>query len=169
MNLNVFTEEDAERTVRRVKDPDVPPTRIAKKGKKRPAKAPQVTEDDLYTRLLKYIPAPLIGLYLMAVNAILSGSDGETEKWLLWGAFAVVAIAVAVFLRRRGVKRDSQIAVSVLAFIAWAAASPGPFQIWGDWRQLYGTLALIGMVVVIIALRLKALPDDVINETVTGD
>src|SRR5207302_287940 len=107
---------------------------LARRGRSAPAKAPQITEDDLYARLLKYIPAPLIGLYLMASNAIVGSAKGNVEKGLAWGAFVVFVVAVAMFLRGRGVKRRRQIVVSLAAFAAWAAASPGPFQLIGGWE-----------------------------------
>lgn len=168
MNLNVFTAEDAESAATKVVSSEQHAKSLARRGTQNAAKAPQVTEDDLYARLLKYIPAPLIGLYLMAVNAIAGATSGNLERGLSWATLAVFAIAVPVYLRKRGVVRRAQFIISLAAFAAWAAASPGPFQLLSGWNELYGTLALIGAVLVLIVLQIKPLPPDVINETVSG-
>jgi hypothetical protein len=169
MNLNVITAADAEVVADTVKKTPTSATDIARKGKtKKSGQVPQVSEDDLYARLLKYIPAPLIGLYLMATNTIIGAASGTAEKVLCWIALAGFSVLIVVFLLNRAVRRKRQIAVSVVAFLAWAAASPGPFQLIDGWNEWMGTLALIAAVAVFIAVNIKPLPKEVLEESVSG-
>jgi hypothetical protein len=159
MNLNVVTEEDAVRAVDDVKSDTAPAPDIANESTETDSgTVPQVTVDDLYSRLLKFIPAPLIGIYLMVTNLILDGNDANES--LLWIVFAFFVAATAAYLMVRKVKRIGQIAVSVLAFGAFAAASPGPFQQLDGWESLYGTLALAAVAVVLIVFKPSPLPKE---------
>ena len=120
MNLNVLTVDDAAELADAVKKSPKSGKQIAAEGQARkPGQTPQVTADDLYTQVLKFVPTPLIGLYLITVNAALSSFSGTDERVALWVIFAVFALAVIGFLRTRDVRRKGQIAVSVGAFIAW--------------------------------------------------
>jgi hypothetical protein len=167
VDLNVFTSRDAERVAAKVKATTEAPRDIAERGVTAKA-APQVTTDDLYARILKYIPAPLIGLYLMITNlwlGVLKGGAEEVAAWITLVAFAALVVA---FLLNRKVRRKSQIAVSVLAFVAWAAASPGPFELIGGWNEAFGTIALAAAVALLVVFRPGPLPDSVIEETAGG-
>src|SRR5687767_5569512 len=80
VNLNVFTETDAERVASAVKETPETAESIARRGVEGDRATPQVTEDDLYSKVLKYIPAPLIGLYLFLANLVLNeGSNNQRE------------------------------------------------------------------------------------------
>jgi drug/metabolite transporter (DMT)-like permease len=115
---------------------------------------------------VKYIPTPLIGLYLLLVNLFLSGFSSKSAKQIsCWIAFGVFAILVALFLRNRGVKRTSQLVVSCLAFVAFAMASPGAFQLITDWKEWFGTVALIAIATVFVVWNVAPLPNDVINDS----
>jgi hypothetical protein len=165
VNLNVVTLDDAERMAEAVKATSKPPREVAAEGRRRSGgRTPQVTADDLYTQVVKYVPTPLIGLYLVAVNAALSSFSGRTERWALWIIFVVFAVAIIWFLRTRNVRRPAQIVLSVAAFVAWVAASPGPFQAIKDYPEVIGTFALLAVVLVTLVFRLKPLPDDVIDD-----
>jgi hypothetical protein len=165
INLNVLTIEDATRVADAVKETEKSAQTIATEGKERsPGSTPQVTADDLYAQVVKYVPTPLIGLYLFAVNAALSSFAGKGERVALWIIFCVFVLATIGFLRNRGVRRPGQIALSVAAFIAWIAASPGPFQAIKEYPEVIGTFALLAVVLVTLVFRLKPLPDAVINE-----
>src|SRR3954470_14502604 len=119
MNLNVFTVEDAAKVAAAVKDSTKEPREIAVEGRdSTPGTTPQVSADDVYTQVLKFVPTPLIGLYLFAVNAALSAFSGRTERVALWIIFIVFLLAVFGFLRSRDVSRTSQILISLAAFVA---------------------------------------------------
>jgi hypothetical protein len=168
VNLNIITDKDAEIITEEVKKTEHSTERIAKRRRKKTGDTPQVTEDDLYTRLLKYIPTPLIGLYLLLVNGALSAFDGDAKTAVTWGLFGLFTLAIIPFLRTRKVRRRSQIAVSVLAFVAWAIASPGPFGLLGGWNAFYGTIALGLMTLFLIVFQAKPLDEAILKETVRG-
>jgi hypothetical protein len=149
----------------RVKSTDESADSISERGVDAAKAEPQVTQDDIYTKLLKYIPAPLLALYLFVVNIILGATDGSTEKWLSWITLALFLALVAIFLVRRQVRRVLQIVASIFAFGAIAAASPGPFQLIDDWKEWFGSVALGIVLAILIALKPGDLPDSVINDT----
>jgi hypothetical protein len=167
MNLNVITPQDATVLASAVKTTPKEPEDIAAEGQARPTgTTPQVAADDLYTKVVKYIPTPLIGLYLVMINLFLSGFESERSKEIAcWITFGVFTILVVLFLRNRKVHRPHQIAVSVGAFIAWATASPGPFQLIGGWKEWIGTAALVAVSAIFVVWQVKPLPQDVLNES----
>lgn len=166
MNLNIFTQDDASKVADAVKATPKSGAQIAQEAKDRPpGETPQVAADDIYSQVLKYVPTPLLGLYLVAVNAAVSSFSGNTERVTLWVIFGIFAISVVGFLRTRKVERWEQVAISVAAFVAWVAASPGPFQAIHNYPDVIGTFALIAVVLVTLVFHLKPLPDDVINDS----
>jgi hypothetical protein len=163
MDLNVITTEDAVTTVGKVKADPAAAAEIADPKRETAAgKVPEVTADDLYSRLLKYIPGPQIGIYLFVTNAVYGATDDDKDpsEALLWIVLVFFLAATVAWLVRRGVKRLGQIVVSVLAFVAFATASPGPFQLISGWDALYGTLAIAGVAVVMIVFQPGELPTD---------
>jgi hypothetical protein len=166
VNLNVLTVDDAAEIAESVKRSGKSGNEIAREGKQRlPGATPQVSADDLYTQVLKFVPTPLIGLYLFTVNAALSAFSGKGERVALWVIFGVFTLAIIGFLRTRKVRRGGQIALSVLAFIAWVAASPGPFQAIKDYPEVIGTFALTAVVLAVLVFQLKPLPKNVLEES----
>jgi hypothetical protein len=166
VNLNIFTANDAARVAEAVKATEKSGTDIALEGQARkPGETPQVSADDLYSQIVKYVPTPLLGLYLLAVNAASSSFSGNTERVTLWVIFIVFGVAVVGFLRTRKVDRWTQIGISVAAFAAWVAASPGPFQAIAGYPDVIGTFALIAVVLVTLVFHLNPLPDEVINDS----
>jgi hypothetical protein len=165
MNLNVLTVDDAAELADAVKNSPKSGKEIAEEGRARkPGQTPQVAADDPYTQVLKFVPTPLIGLYLITVNAALSSLSGKGERVALWIIFVVFALAIIGFLRNRDVRRTGQIAFSVAAFVAWCAASPGPFQAIKDYPEVIGTFALIAIGLAVAVFKLKPLPKDVLEE-----
>ena len=165
MKLDIVTTPDAVKMATAVRQKTEAPTSIAARGK-REKPAPQVTKDDLYTKLLKFIPAPLIALYLTLTNLVLGAASGTLEKVILWVLFAFFALMVFFYLRQRGVHRMSQIGLSVVAFIAWATASPGPFQLIHWWKEWIGTLTMGILVTLLVVFQPAPLPDNVVDDTV---
>jgi uncharacterized membrane protein len=163
MNLNVITTADAVRTLSAVRRDDALPAQVANEGvRTQSGKAPQITADDLYSRLLKYIPAPLIGTYLFLVDAVHGGTGGTQEPAaaLLWSLLVVFLAVTAAWLVQRGVKRPLQIGASILAFAAFATASQGPFQTIPGWQPYYSTLAIGIVAALLLAFRPGPLPED---------
>jgi hypothetical protein len=161
VDLNIYTEADAEKAAVTVKNDPASAADIANPDKDTKS-GETLTKDDVYGRVLKYVPAPLIGLYLMATNLVISQADEgeEPSEETLWVILVVALIAIIGFLVKREVKRVSQLVLSAVAFLAVASASPGPFQQIDDWNELWGTLALIGAAALLIVFKPKALPEE---------
>lgn len=158
MNLNYITQSDAAEAVEAVRADEAPPADVADPSKVTDAgKAPQVTADDLYSKLLKFIPAPLVGIYLMAANLFIGLPDEgkEPSSALLLGTLVFFLIATIAYLVVRKV-RLGQIAISSLAFVVFAAGSPGWFQYLDWWQPEFATVALIVVAVLIIVFRPKS-------------
>ena len=181
MNLNVFTEKDAERVASAVKKTSETAESIARRGVERGRATPQVTEDDLYSKVLKYIPAPLIGLYLFLANLVLNeGSNDQREidlgmlgsfsttgkQALLWILVALFAVLTPIYLRRNEFQRTGQLLASVVAFLAFVAASSGPQQLYDWWHPWYASLILGLAVLLLLVFRPRPLPENVLQETV---
>lgn len=161
MDLNIYTETDAEKAAVTVKNDPAPVADIANPDKETKS-GKTLTKDDVYGRVLKYVPAPLIGLYLMATNLVISrAGDGEEPSELtLWIILGVALVIILSFLVKREVKRVSQLALSAVAFLAVASASPGPFQQIENWDELWGTLALIAVAAVLVVFKPDPIPED---------
>lgn len=164
MNLNFITAEDAEAAVEAVRaDTATPAGDVANPGTTTPAGTnPQVTRDDLYSKVLKFVPAPIIGIYLMATNFVIGQADKNEDpnQGVLFGALVVFLLATLAFLVVRKV-RIGQIIVSTLAFAVIASASPGWFQYQGWWEAEYATYALIVAGLSIVVFRPRAdLPEE---------
>ncbi len=163
MNLNYITEEDAVKSADAVKTTTASAEDIANPDKKTDVgKRPQVTADDLYSKLLKFIPAPLLGIYLMATNVIVGMTNlgQQLIEALLLGVLVFFVIATIVFLKVRKV-RTGQVWMSATAFIVFAAGSPGWFTYLNWWQPAFATLALIAVAVVIVVFKpTAALPQD---------
>jgi hypothetical protein len=153
MNLNYITTNDAVAAAIAVKSTRASANDVADPQTTTDAgKVPQVTADDLYSKILKFIPAPLLGIYLMATNVIIGmpPQGQQPNQWLLLGALVLFVIATIAFLKVRKV-RTTQVWISAFAFVVFAMGSPGWFQYQGWWHPAVATLALIlgaGLIVV---------------------
>jgi hypothetical protein len=107
-------------------------------------------EEDFMGRLLKYIPAEIVGLYLAAKGIVIgtSGKDTETILWLTVAfSWMLVPIYLWVATSRDGQKPLLlQILLATIAFPIWIFAVSGPpvssLQWYSD-HQYVGSLILI--------------------------
>lgn len=170
MNLNIMTTEDATRTTEAVKASPKSAETIAMEGQAAaPGNTPQVTADDVYTQIIKYIPSALIGLYLLIINVLvgsISSKDIDAKRLWCGVAFGVWLVLIPIFLRSRKVARWSQIVISMVAFSAWAAASPGIFELINGYPDWIGTIALALALALFVSFQVKPLPQTVINDSV---
>ena len=98
------------------------------------------TPDDYFDRLVKYIPAEVVSLYLMWVGLIDSIRDGEVYLWLL---FLICLVGTFFYLQRvLKVYNWKQLLISCVAFVVWAFALGGPFREFNWYQQQLGALAL---------------------------
>jgi hypothetical protein len=131
----------------------------------------QTQADGAYGRLVGYIPADAIGLYLMAVGALggtivnVPGQAGaapaaQPHPKGMWIAFGITFL-LAPFLSFVGTLRDGitwwqraqwfQVGSSPFAFTAWAFAIGGPFASLDFWSAQVGAVILFLASVVIVA------------------
>lgn len=103
-----------------------------------PAAAPAA--DSYNDRVLKYIPAEVVTLYLSVDALVRSKQDSPV---LSWGLFAFGLLATVLYLRfSAGVTKPLQIAVSAAAFCVWAISIGSPSTYIAGYDPIYGAIAL---------------------------
>lgn len=102
--------------------------------------------DGYKERLLKYIPAESVALYLTLDGICRSSWANEGDKlWkgLLFSLVVVLAFT-PLYLRRVGrVEKRGQIALSSLALVVWVSAIGGWFATLSWWEPAFGSIALV--------------------------
>ncbi|HEY1502375.1 MAG TPA: hypothetical protein VGF88_22555 [Acidobacteriaceae bacterium] len=95
--------------------------------------------DDYLDRLVKYIPAEIIALYLGASNVV-PNTVWKNEVIALWVITAVTTICTPIYMRSatKDFKTQptlwSQVIISSIAFPIWVFAMGGPFEVtWPHW------------------------------------
>lgn len=97
-------------------------------------------KDDYFNRLLKYIPAEIVGLYLTLVNITNTQSIAE---WISWFVFAACLLLTPLYLRRvLKVLKSSQLIISTFSFVVWAYALGGPFEQSGLFSNVFAAILL---------------------------
>jgi hypothetical protein len=92
---------------------------------------PSASSADTYgDRVLKYIPAELVALYLAVSHMIKSAATEQNRHLTLWWIIiAALLVATPVYLQRLGrVGSRAQIAVSTAAFAIWVFALDSPID-----------------------------------------
>ncbi len=116
---------------------------------------PGTKVDTYFDKVIKYIPADIVGAWVAVTGLINSGSDVPREA-LLWIAFVTGIILTAIWTLKQTTVRGkplaiTQTAVSTGAFIIWVFALGDPFATLAWYRPLYGSLLLI-LYTLIVAL-----------------
>ena len=155
MDLNVVSPEEAQANLEAVKADKSAHALIANPSVSTPSgKSPQVSYDDTYSKLLKIVPAPVAGAYTASVAIVIAATNvgAGVRHLLLWGLFVFFLAATVAYLVMRGIKHQLQIAMSAIAFIAIATATPGPFTQIKGWSTAFGSVAVIvvGAIIVIV-------------------
>lgn len=88
-----------------------------------------VHQDKYPGKLLKYIPADVIAVYL-TLDHILKLSTDKPNVILIAGyvVFGILLIATPFYLLKTGVTARSQLIVATLSFAIWAFSLSGPFS-----------------------------------------
>ena len=104
------------------------------------AAAAQDGPDRFNDRVLKYIPAEVITIYLTADGLIRSKSLPPSVSW---SAFVLGLLATVLYLRYgTGVGKPLQLAVSAAMFVVWSLAIGCPFVYINGYDPVYGAIAL---------------------------
>jgi len=105
--------------------------------------------DRFFDRVLKYIPADVVGGWIAVTGIIASDAADPNRQRVLWIVFAVGLILTAAWTyaqtREPGAKPATvQIIIATAAFAVWVFALGGPFVELDWYRQSYGSILLIG-------------------------
>ena len=102
------------------------------------------TADNYTDRLLKYIPAESVALYLTLQGIVLSSAEAPAVSAWLWFAFAIGMIGTPLYLWRiQQVSKRIQLAVSTAAFGVWVFALGGVFASLSWYEPFLGSLMLV--------------------------
>lgn len=105
------------------------------------------TPDEYRDRLLKYIPAEIVAVYLAILNVLALASLPPAElrraQWVLFGI--VLALTVPWQRRIMSISKWQQVAIGSAAFVFWAMSLGDPFVdgFVRAYRTVYGTAAMI--------------------------
>jgi len=89
---------------------------------------PTVTEDTYKDKLLKYIPADVIAIYLALHSLVPVLPDAAPKKILYWIIFASILLITIPWQRKVAkIGKWSQVWVGFGAFIVWAITVGDPF------------------------------------------
>ncbi|HVH68329.1 MAG TPA: hypothetical protein VM716_10710 [Gemmatimonadales bacterium] len=102
--------------------------------------------DTYFDKVVKYIPADIVGAWV-AATGLISSASGIPHQTVLWVAFGIGLILTAWWtLKQTAVPGRpasvTQAMISTGAFAVWVFALGGPFQ-HVPGQQVYGSLLLI--------------------------
>jgi hypothetical protein len=110
----------------------------------RAAHLPPGGVDSYVDRLLKYIPAESVALYLTLQGIILSGVGGQALTLWLWIIFVIGLCGTPLYLWRvLKVGKIVQLVVSTAAFGVWVFALGGAFASLSWYQPFIGSLVLV--------------------------
>ena len=146
----VLTETDVQRHINTLAAPFETKASLGqftKEDAKAAVGTPVPKPDDYKDRLLKYIPAEVVALYL-TLDGIIKAATGQLSPremvWAGWIIFAALLVLTPVYLlKMAGVTKKLQLFVSTLAFAVWIFALPdGIFKSLSWYRPVFGALVL---------------------------
>jgi hypothetical protein len=111
------------------------------------AKGTSVKIDTYFDRVIKYIPADIVGAWI-AVTGLVSSAGNVPKGTILWVAFVCgIALTCLWTLRQTSEPKKraaiTQTIISTVAFMVWVFALGGPFATLAFYSPLYGSLLLI--------------------------
>lgn len=107
-----------------------------------------VTIDNFFDQIIKYIPSDIVSAWIAVTGLIDSASDAIPKNKLLWILFIII-IAITVIWTWMQTNEPNkspayrQIFISTTAFIVLVFALGGPFATLKWYQPLYGSLCLI--------------------------
>jgi hypothetical protein len=148
MQRMIITQRDVEQQVQtlakpfeeKAKDIGLPPSTLDIKAA---VATPVPNADDYQSRLLKYIPAEVIAVYLTLDNALRSAKDQIALQSWLWIIFGILLVGTPLYLWRVSkVTKKVQLLISTIAFAVWVFALGGAFALQSWYHPVYGALLL---------------------------
>ena len=99
--------------------------------------------DNYMDRLLKYIPAEIVAVYIFVESLILKEQSPEDLSVIYWIVFIAFAVLTPLYLWRiLKVTKVIQLIISMLSFVVWVFAIGGPFILFGWYKSIYGAIIL---------------------------
>jgi hypothetical protein len=145
MSRTVVTQADIERQLKLSRDEAI---RTAEAGAVAAAPAPSPQKpDDYRDRLIKYIPADIVAIYLSILALIKTANPDKTPiikiEWIIFWIILVVSIPWQIEVMK--INKWQQVTIGSVAFVIWAISLGDPFATaWSAWYQpLYGTIVLM--------------------------
>jgi hypothetical protein len=118
--------------------------------------------DGYLEKIVKLVPAEIIGAYLVLEGILKSGLSGDPQG-LYWGLAAIFllgAIGAMTFARRiLEVQRLSQLAVTGIAFCVWVFATGGWFAFVEWYAPWMGSVSVVLFAMLVRILKVRPLPD----------
>ncbi|NEO84709.1 MAG: hypothetical protein F6J87_10705 [Spirulina sp. SIO3F2] len=104
--------------------------------------------DGYFDRLLKYIPADVVGLWLTGSGLIQSQNDTVPRLGLLWLLFVAGLVFSFFWIRKQTAEAGKptawrQVVLSCVSFAIWVFAIGGPFAELSWYQPIYGSLVLL--------------------------
>jgi hypothetical protein len=104
-------------------------------------------EPDSYNdRLIKYIPAEVVSVYLFVSGALFTAKTQISQRaswWAGWIVFGFMAIMTPIYMKRlQGVTKRQQLAIVFFSFIVWVFSIGGPFTTFGWYHPIWGAILL---------------------------
>jgi hypothetical protein len=100
-------------------------------------------KDTFTDRLLKYIPAEVVAVYVFVEGIIRQSATPEQQNTIFWTVFIILWVCTPLYLWRvQHVTKVIQLIVSFLAFFVWVFALGGPFVSFGWYNPIYGAVLL---------------------------
>lgn len=124
----------------RITKPPIPKAGIGKEGDGQPTAVQGYME-----RLVKLIPAEVVGLYLIGNGIIPPDSKVATVVWSIVCLFLVILVR-AEATGDRANKIPTQwfaVVVSSISFVIWVYNMPGPFKVYDLMIPFVGSLAVL--------------------------
>ena len=99
--------------------------------------------DDYLDRLLKYIPAEMVALWITAYGIASAASVDIPFEIITWLIFIAILVMTPLYLwRLQNVNSKLQLGLSTVSFAVWVFALGGPFALYGWYNIVYGALLL---------------------------
>jgi hypothetical protein len=117
------------------------------------APAPDTSLNTYLDKLMKFIPADVVGLYLVGSGII---PDSQRGYLLVWGLFCLAAVVAerAYYTRDTSSSKPVQwgtVVVSTVAFVIWIYSLGGPFKAYlgNAYQPFVGSLLVLGWTFVV--------------------
>jgi hypothetical protein len=110
----------------------------------------KTSEDQYPERLLKYVPAESVALYLTLSGIVKSSATHHHQTAWLWIVSVFVLLFTPLYLFRVArITKRVQVWISTGAYVVWVFAIGGAFATLGWYEPFYGSIALVAVTALI--------------------